>query len=210
MFTTVFNDSYIWQLHCFQLLHSCYHFLTVVMKASIEASDTNNVNHSNKLSPESSAIIHNNNIVIEFKQHSDKYFYATLTDRKLKPKKTKKKTLDVQVGVVLDKPVDSTVPMVTTQPVSSSISIPSTPVITSSIQEVVILDSSIKTLILQNKFLHLSYEHNNKEEKDIDRAMRRLDASSSSKLDSSRVSKKMSTRRIIASCLQSNMSIKEK
>ena len=149
----------------------------------MKASQSNDSNKQSCSSPNSSIINQNNIHTVEFKQYSDKYFYATLTDHKVY-KKNKKKTTTMMIPMV---------------DMMNHLSAP------------VGVDSNIKTLILQNKLLQI---HNNihkdnfiKEDKDIDRAMRRIDADV---ILESKIPKRLSTRRIIAECRQNNMSGKEK
>lgn len=157
----------------------------------MKASQANDSNKQSCSSPNSSIINQNNIHTVEFKQYSDKYFYATLTDHKVY-KKNKKKT----TTMMMDISMATTIPMVD---MMNHLSAP------------VGVDSNIKTLILQNKLLQI---HNNihkdnfiKEDKDIDRAMRRIDADM---ILESKIPKRLSTRRIIAECRQNNMSGKEK
>jgi hypothetical protein len=155
------------------------------MKAS-QAHDSNKQSCS---SPNSSIVNRDNIHTVEFKQYSDKYFYATLTDQK-RNKINKKKTTTMDISMA------KTMPRVD---MMNHLSAP------------VGVDSDIKTLILQNKLLQLNNSIHkdsfNKEDKDIDRAMRKIDAAV---ILDSKTAKKLSTRRIIAECRQNNLSGKEK
>lgn len=151
----------------------------------MNASQTNDSNKQSCSSPHSSIVMRDNIHTVEFKQYSDKYFYATLTDQKRNIKNKKKITT-----------MDLSRPRVD---MMNHLSAP------------VGVDSDIKTLILQNKLLQLTNSIHkdsfNKEDKDIDRAMRKIDAVV---ILESKTAKKLSTRRIIAECRQNNLSGKEK
>lgn len=157
----------------------------------MKASQANDSNKQSTSSPNNSIINPNNIFTVEFKQYSDKYFYATLTDQKIY-KKNKQKT----TAMMMDISMATTIPVVDRMNhLSASVGV----------------DSDMNTLILQNKLLQL---HNNihkdsfiKEDKDIDRAMRKIDAAV---ILHSKIPKRLSTRRIIAECRQNNLSRKEK
>jgi len=139
-------------------------------------------------SPNSSISVNNNhNLTVEFKQYSDKYFYSVLTDNKLKKKKK---------NTMMDMSMDTTT---------------LTSIRMDHLTAPVGVDSNMRTLILQNKLLKLynynQNENNSKDDKDIDRAMRKIDAIA---ILESKVQKRLSTRRIIADCRRDNLSSKEK
>ena len=183
------NRLTVTDLNYFKLNTAVCSIQFIIVKV-MNASQANDSNKQSCSSPHNSSIVMRDNIhTVEFKQYSDKYFYATLTDQK-RNIKNKKKTTTMDLS------------MATTMPRVDMMNHLSAPVG---------VDSDIKTLILQNKLLQLTNSIHkdsfNKEDKDIDRAMRKIDAAV---ILDSKTAKKLSTRRIIAECRQNNLSGKEK